>query len=330
MEFEKQRLLDEILGFGIESLSLTEAQHEDVIAKYSAMGRLLNAPDSVLQPYSPTIFPQGSFALGTTTKPAGQDEFDLDLVCEMALPSHITQAKAKQLVGDRLRKNTTYAEMLQEKNRCWRLIYAGQFHMDILPAKPDDRVPTETALVVPDKELSRWKETDPKGYTQWFKIQAARSMTHESSRIRAGVESAPEYTSVWDKLPLQLVVQLLKRHRDVSLKGDDDAPISIIITTLAARAYQGHDSIYATLLDLLEQMPGYIEYDDENRPYVRNPMNPLENFADKWHQQPRKKLVFEQWILRARKDLMSFASATLSQSAQPLAKFLGERHANQA
>ena len=88
--------------------------------------------------------------IGTTNKPVGRDERDIDLVCEMNLPATISQAEAKRLLGQCLMENTTYAKMLQEKNRCWRLIYAGEFHMDILPSKPDHRLPTPTALLVPD------------------------------------------------------------------------------------------------------------------------------------------------------------------------------------
>ena len=87
--------------------------------------------------------------------------------------------------------------------------------------------------------------------------------------------------TVWDKAPLQIAVQVLKRHRDIYFDGSDDAPISIIITTLAARAYQGQDSIYATLSHLLERMPNFIEYDANGLAYIRNPMNRL---ACKLHQ----------------------------------------------
>ena len=217
MDTDKQVLVDELLKLGMEALDLTESQHNDAVAKYGVVGHWLDADDSILRPYSPTIFLHGSGALGTATRPVGQEEFDLDLVCEMNLPQDLSQTEVKRLVGARLRANATYAPMLEEKNRCWRLIYAGQFHMDILPAKPDDRFPTASALVVPDKALRRWKETDPKGYGRWFAIQAAHSLIHTDCELRAGVEPAPQYTTIWQKRPLQIAVQILKRHRDISL-----------------------------------------------------------------------------------------------------------------
>lgn len=330
MDHDKQQLLDDLIRFGVESLDLTEAQHAELINEYGAVGRWLDADDSFLRVYLPTIFAQGSAAIGTTCRPIGRDEVDIDLVCQMVLPAEITQAVAKALVGKRLKENATYADMLVEKNRCWRLVYAGQFHMDILPAKPDDRLPTETALVVPDKALRCWKETDPKGYAGWFEIKAAQSRQQNSTLIRAGVEPAPQYVSVWHKAPLQIAVQVLKRHRDIHFDGNDDAPISIIITTLAARAYQGQGSIFATLSHLLEHMPDFIEYDQHDRPYVRNPMNRLENFADKWHREPHKQAAFDEWIAKAKQDLRSMRFATLNRVDEPLAEFLGDRIAKQA
>jgi len=327
---QKQQQLDELLLHGLESLDLTQAQFNDAIAKYEAVGRCLAAPGSVLAPYSPTIYAQGSMAIGTTNKAVGRDERDIDLVCEMVLPVTISQAEAKRLLGQCLMENAIYATMLKEKNRCWRLVYAGEFHMDILPSKPDQRLPTPTALLVPDSALRRWKESDPRGYAAWFKRETARSMRQSSGGIRAGVEPAPQYLSVWDKAPLQIAIQLLKRHRDLRLNGNDDAPISIIITTLAARAYRGQDSIIATLFDLLQRMPLYIDHDENRLPFVRNPTNVLENFADKWHTEPQKQRVFNQWIEDAKVDLNELAAATLGQSGESLKRFLGECHSNSA
>src|SRR5581483_3516093 len=53
------------------------------------------------------------------------------------------------------------------------------------------------------------------------------------------------------RTPLQRAVQLLKRHRDVTFSDHlDDAPTSMIVTTLAGRAYGGETDIAAALLGL--------------------------------------------------------------------------------
>ena len=324
MDTKKQQLLDELLLISAECLDLTEWEHSDAVNKYGAVGRWLDAPDSALRVYRPVVFVQGSMAIGTATKALGREERDIDLVCRMRLPPGISQARVKQLVGERLRQNRHYAEILEEKNRCWRLKYAGQFHMDILPAKPDHRLPSKTALLVPDKELTCWKETDPEGYAAWFAERAAQAQKPSELQAEARVEPAPAHKSFSEKTPLQIVVQLLKRHCGVTFTGDPDAPISIIITTLAARAHLGLDSIYGTLVDLVHTMPSFVEYRD-GVPFVSNPTNPLENFAEKWQREPRKQQLFNWWVDEAARDLVLLGAATLREMEKPLAKLLGEQ-----
>lgn len=324
MDRAKQRLLDELLLMGAEFLDLTESEHADAVDKYGAVGRWLDARDSALRAYRPVVFVQGSVAIGTASKAVGREERDIDLVCRMLLPPDVSQARAKQMVGERLRQNGNYAEILEEKNRCWRLNYAGRFHMDILPAKPDHRLPSPTALLVPDKELTCWKESDPKGYVAWFGDRAAQSRGSAVGKAEARVEPAPTHIPARRKMPLQVVVQLFKRHRAELFRGDPDAPISIVVTTLTARAYRGHDSISGALMDLSRGMPAFIEYRN-GVPYVPNPTNPLENFAEKWQREPRKHQLFEWWIEQAEGDIDSLATATLREMERPLSKWLGER-----
>ena len=268
-------------------------------------------------------------AIGTATKPVGRDEFDLDLMCQLLIQSGANPAEVKRIVGQRLRDHDTYRKMLREKNRCWRLVYAGEFYMDIIPGIPDLRGQAATALLVPDKELRCWKETDPKGYAAWF-LDRAKFTAIADEGVRAEVEPAPSPPDEWRKLPLQVVVQLLKRHRDLMFVEDEDAPISIIITTLAARAFDGAPSVVGALSGVLERMPLYITRTNAGAAFVQNPVNALENFADKWASHPRRERCFFDWIARARLDLERLEVAHLSNVQNPLSRWVGQRAATRA
>ena len=131
-------LLNEIA----QSLDISDSLFEDAERKYRAVGSWLGEGNSPLAVYSPEIYPQGSFLLGTVTKPlSDKDEFDIDVVFKLAVSKgKISQKDFKQLVGDRLKANEIYQKMLDEEGRrCWTLHYAdsAQFHLDILPAIPD-------------------------------------------------------------------------------------------------------------------------------------------------------------------------------------------------
>ena len=329
MDLSRRAQLDTLLTYGAEALDLTPTQYEDAVQKYQAVGAWLNKPDSPLAAADPLVYPQGSIAIGTATKPVGRDEFDLDLVCQLQLGDSISPTQLKRAIGQRLRENAVYRERLEEKNRCWRIVYAGDFYMDILPGRPDPRFAENTALLIPDKELSAWKESDPKGYAAWFTERSRLSML-ASKGVRAGVESPPPAPDASTKSPLQVAVQIFKRHRDLSLGEDEDAPISIIITTLAARAYVGHDSVYDTLQHLLMRMPTFIETDGAGNSVVSNPVNPLENFADKWQGNPRKRQRFFDWIQAASHQLNKLAGATLPQAVEALTPLIGERPGTEA
>ncbi len=92
-----------------------------------------------------------------------------------------------------------------------------------------------------------------------------------------------------------MAIQLLKYHRDINWRNDDDKPISIIITTLATKAYNGEDNLYDALVNICKTMPDYIENRNDTY-WVGNPVNENENFADKWKETPRKAQVFFQWL----------------------------------
>ena len=322
-------LLNRLLIAGAKELDLTPTQHARAVGHYEAVGEYLAERGSPLERYSPLVFAQGSMAIGTATKPVGRDEFDLDLMCQLLIQSSANPVEVKRIVGERLRAHGTYKRTLCEKNRCWRLIYAGEFHMDIIPGIPDPRGQPPTALLVPDKALRCWKETDPKGYAAWF-LARAEITSIAKEGVRADVEPAPSAPDEWQKLPLQVIVQILKRHRDLMFVDDEDAPISIILTTLATLAYDGSRSVVGALSGVLERMPLYITRTGTGAAFVENPVNPLENFADKWATHPRRESCFFGWIAQARRDLERLGAARLSNMQNPLSDWVGQRAATRA
>ena len=111
---------------------------------------------------------------------------------------------------------------------------------------------------------------------------------------------------------------------------DEDAPISIIITTLAARGYDGSRSVIGALSGVLERMPRYVMRTNTGAAFVENPVNPLENFADKWVTHPRREQCFVRWIAQARLDLERLESARLSNMQNPLSCWVGQPAATRA
>lgn len=92
--------------------------------------------------------------------------------------------------------------------------------------------------------------------------------------------------------------------------GDDDKPISIIITTLSSKAYQKETDISSALTNVVNTMELFIKekYSEEHNrqiKWIANPVNEEENFADKWPENPRKEKNFYKWIDKVKSDLSS-------------------------
>ena len=331
-----EKFLENLVG----ELEVPEARYADAERSYHSVGEWLAREESRLHAYSPTVYIQGSFRLGTAIRPVTeQEDYDVDLVCELGVDlSSITQAELKELLKLEVAAyaKSKHMEAPTEGRRCVTLNYAdkAQFHLDVLPAVPDagnkrmqlameslDSTWVETAIAITDTEhphfrsrASRWPHSNPKGFASWFQNQMRT--VFEARRYamaleaHAHVEDIPEHRV---KTPLQAAVQVLKRHRDgMFADRPDEKPISIIISTLAARAYRSQATISAALSGVLDGMEGYIEV--RNGVYwVENPTDPQENFADRWAEHPERRHAFLEWLQRAKADFAALATQTTRQ-----------------
>lgn len=305
--FAQERYLSGILELVCQNMELTPTQYQDAKAKYEAVsGWLADSDDPRLA--NGLIFPQGSMRLGTTVKPVGRDEFDIDLVAQLDYAQHDTPTEVYRAIGARLRANKTYEALLEPKNRCWRLNYAESsgLHMDITPAIRNTSC-NNGGLLVPDRELSDWSPSNPAGYADWFEQRADLKPTMlylETTRLRADVEPLPEQIRL--KGPLKRIVQLCKRHRDVMFADDTrgTAPISIILTTLAACSYEhlvqrtNFNNEYELVAAVIKAMPNFIRIDERHggrRYYIDNPTTEGENFAERWNKHPERASAFYRW-----------------------------------
>lgn len=307
-----------ILEAACQALELSPTQLELAQQRYLTIGNWLSeANDPALR--TATIYPQGSIALETMVKPVGRNEHDVDLVCHVAAVGVQTPpAELKRLIGNRLASNSRYAEMLEEKPRCWRINYANEFHLDITPSIPNLQCPNGGELV-PDRKLRIWKPTNPKGYRSLFEARAALQpsiLLYEArfASVRAEVEALPGPTRF--KGVLRRCVQLYKRHRDLffAARVPELAPISILITTLAARSYEhcvnqrSYETELDLLLDVLRNMPLFVEQiylDGRNRYFVWNETTEGENFAEKWNADPELAEAFFLWHRQALLDFQA-------------------------
>lgn len=338
---QKEEFKDILETLG-ESLDITQTQYDNLTKSYKAVGGFLQN-DPEFKSYKPIVTPQGSLRLGTIIQPINpNDDLDVDLVYRLTEKDpEWTQKDLKGKVGARLKGSDRYAPMLEEKEgrRCWTLLYRDnsdnpkeKYHMDILPSVVDGKyVERMTRLFsesfsaqtidrisirITDKEAENyatstckeeWLKSNPDGYALWF---ANRCKADESVKLMAEAIIPIEKFNK-DKTVLQRIVQILKRHRDMMFRYDtDDKPISIIITTLAARAYKGENNLLEGLVNVIENMEKSIIKNNKGEDVVANPVNPEENFADKWPTHPKRRENFYKWLAAVKKDVHEILDGT--------------------
>ena len=325
-----------------ESLQVPQSRYESAERSYKSVGQWLHREASCLRDADPQVYIQGSFRLGTVIAPySDEEDYDVDLVCELSLPKvQLTQAQLKAAFGNEMRAYATAHRMdrPEEGRRCWTLHYAesAQFHLDTLPAIPDGERKrllleqrglstdwSETAIAITDRDHPRyhelsedWLHSNPKGYTSWFQSRMAVVFDERrrklARQLRESVEEIPEYKV---RTPLQYTIQILKRHRDMMfVDRDDEKPISIILTTLAAHAYQQETTIAGALYSILDRMRAFIE-DRQGIVWIVNPADPAENFADRWREHPERQAAFFEWLEQARADFHAAAEAASREAA---------------
>jgi hypothetical protein len=379
---EQERQLNEVLTEIAKSLDISPSDFKRAEERYKAVGKWLEE-GYIKECYPksngmPEIYPQGSMRLGTVVRPLREGkeaDFDIDLVCQFdEEKENENQQLVKQQTGDRLKDHADYKRMLTpEGKRCWTLEYAEDsngcgFHLDVLPCVPDpfyDAVPhSNHAVAITDKDkgnnLYSWKGGNPRGYANWFDdrqksiyeaiFESARSAVFNSNReIFASVEAVPNSLI---KTPLQMTIQLLKRHRDstfVEHPLEEYKPISMIITTLAAIVYNGETDVLSFMNKICSYLDAYSSLLDNGSvgsPYsginliqkrngewwIPNPVNPEENFADRWNESGSKRpQAFFYWASCLKNDLNKFLNKqNILMLRSDLSRCFGEKYINKA
>ncbi|MHA7057414.1 SMODS domain-containing nucleotidyltransferase [Aquimarina sp. M1] len=301
----KNTQLDDLLARIAEQIQLDDTRKERMETAYRAIESLLNEDTGFFKDAVFEIYPQGSVRIGTTVKPTGKNEFDLDIVVNIVMD---WEKYSPQYIYNQLKRvlqnSDRYKDKVELKNRCIRLNYAGDFHMDILPGCQETSY-DEDKLVIPDRELGDWTSSNPRGYGNWFvdKSNLAKMTLLEKAYAMENLP-ADEFSK---KKPLQRAVQLIKMYRDEYFKSNPKmATSSIILTTIAGEFYDGEESIFDTIENIIHKIKQNFSIVGlvGNRLKILNPINSQEDFSDKWDDDKEPELYehFKKFILHLDKQ----------------------------
>ena len=129
--FERQK---DFLSF-IEKLDISPTLLENAKGKYEALASFLNEHG-----VDASIYPQGSFALGTVICPIKKDKnpcYDLDFICHVeGNKSDYTPSGLRNMIENTSKSSDTYGGKLVKWDECFTIEYAEvngiSFSMDIM------------------------------------------------------------------------------------------------------------------------------------------------------------------------------------------------------
>ena len=284
--------LDELLGTGISQLDITAAERSLAVARYTGgrpvAGRALGHRPPRRAGLPPGIDAAGHCHPQHTTITI---EIDIDLVARRDQPKEsISQADLKADAGIGLEKfvlsEPEGSPTLDEGKRCWTLHYAG-FHLDVLPALPNPDANSEPAIIITDTELVRWQFSNPIAYANWFhKVMAegARGQAQGPGQAhghRPGAGLAGQDHAAADSPGAQAAPRhLLHRRARPPARLDHHHHARRPRLPRGRRPVRGARRHHRPDAELRQH--------DGQRYIVANPVEPKENFADRWHSKPER------------------------------------------
>jgi hypothetical protein len=254
-------ILDAMLADLAARVQLPRFQHDLAVQRYETIRDWIDRLGSPLQHLVALMYPQGSMATDTTiARYSERDEFDIDIMADLisavGRDPQVVLAMLYQAIkgepGSRYFEKTTlntrcvtvqYEDMHLDITPDLRRPYGGERECEIFHHKPNAK-PPDSKLV----------EANPYGFAEWFKSKtpaeadfatffARRSIAIDQRRagkivMRADGEDVPEQAPFYRKSKAVVILQLIKRWRNVRYdkpdRRDQRRPPSILLAKLVA------------------------------------------------------------------------------------------------
>jgi hypothetical protein len=347
--------VDVLLGDVAIRVQLSRTDYRKAEQRYDTLGQWIDRKGSPLQGRVQLVYAQGSMATGSSiASRLTTDEFDVDGVAQLALPRGTAPQTVLDLLFMSIRgeRGSMYYDMTERRTRCVAIHYADKMHVDFTPmirlverpervshlfhSKPEDRNDPDRTLVA-----------NPYGFAEWFKINtpldhefaevfAERSRDYERMVLaqKADTEDLPDQQPVPLKSKAVIVLQLMKRWRNVRYDGRDGRrPPSVMMAKLIADAANATDSLSEELLHQAQAMRDVLRQRQRAGLLIQviNPTCPEDLLTDRWpaslHDQGRFIADLDDLVVKVERLI---AGCALEHMRKIMSDLFGEAPAEQA
>jgi len=251
-------------------IQLSRTDYRKAEERYATLGEWIDRKGNPLAGRVQLVYPQGSIATGTTiASRVTTDEHDVDFIAQLGLPYGTAPKTVLDLLYESIRgeRGSLYYDMAERRNRCVTVHYADKMHADVTPmirliGQPEREShlfhSRQEAPAEPDLTLV----ANPFGFAEWFK--AITPLDHEFAEIfakragefehvdlmaKADSEEMPDQEPAYRKSKAVIVLQLLKRWRNVRFDSRKTRrPPSVMMAKLIADAANSTETLSEELL----------------------------------------------------------------------------------
>ncbi|NGO46384.1 nucleotidyltransferase [Streptomyces ureilyticus] len=126
------KLLAYFSAFLKDAVNLNQTRLNQLDDRVAAIVSALRADQQIGELYQDHV-PQGSWAHRTIIKPFNGHEFDADFLLHLQEVDGWSPQEYLREVRAAFKRSSTYKTMVTKKNRCCRIVYAGDCHVDVVP-----------------------------------------------------------------------------------------------------------------------------------------------------------------------------------------------------
>lgn len=188
--------LDEILLDLAALIELSPYDRRIAEGRYRRLKEHVERPSSTLRPYlidgESLIYAQGSIATSTTVLSGDdQDRFDLDAIVEIDVPSDWSDDRALDELFETL-QGFPGAQKITRCTRCVQIEFAFM-HMDVTVMDRRARIAGNRPGHIfhsPDTGAAYRVDSNPWGFTDWFRAKVGVGEARFADRLRAAREAA--------------------------------------------------------------------------------------------------------------------------------------------
>src|ERR1022692_833004 len=155
---------ERLRAFLAKTVNLNQSRLDDLDGRVTAIMNCLSKDPSV-GPLVKTHLRQGSWAHRTIIKPLPDDEFDADILLQLEEVKDWSKDPRTYLnqVYQTFKRAAIYKDKVEKKNRCVRIHYANDCHVDVVPYLV--RGFFQNRKVIVNHATNSFERTDPEGFT---------------------------------------------------------------------------------------------------------------------------------------------------------------------